>query len=55
MQKLGYIPEAYNDMIFAVICEELGIVGAVLVMIAFLVLLWRIVIIACNAPDILEA
>ena len=52
MQKLGYSPEAYNDMIFAVICEELGIVGAVLVMIAFLVLLWRIVIIACNAPDI---
>ncbi len=52
MQKLGYIPEAYNDMIFAVICEELGIVGAVLVMLAFLVLLWRIVIIACNAPDI---
>lgn len=52
MQKLGYIPEAYNDMIFAVICEELGIVGAVLVMIAFLILLWRIVMIACNAPDI---
>lgn len=52
MQKLGYIPEAYNDMIFAVICEELGIVGAVLVMMAFLVLLWRIVMIACNAPDI---
>ena len=52
MQKLGYIPEAYNDMIFAVICEELGVVGAVLVMVAFLVLLWRIVLIACNAPDI---
>lgn len=52
MQKLGYIPEAYNDMIFAVICEELGIVGAVMVMAAFLVLLWRIVMIACNAPDI---
>ena len=52
MQKLGYIPEAYNDMIFAVICEELGIVGAVLVMLAFLVLFWRIVVIACNAPDI---
>ncbi|MBO5483730.1 MAG: FtsW/RodA/SpoVE family cell cycle protein [Lachnospiraceae bacterium] len=52
MQKLGYIPEAYNDMIFAVICEELGIVGAVIVMMAFLVLLWRIVLIACNAPDI---
>ena len=52
MQKLGYIPEAYNDMIFAVICEELGIVGAVMVMGAFLVLLWRIVMISCNAPDI---
>ncbi len=52
MQKLGYIPEAYNDMIFAVICEELGIVGAVLLMLAFLVLLWRIVVISCNAPDI---
>lgn len=52
MQKLGYIPEAYNDMIFAVICEELGVVGAVMVMLAFLVLLWRIVLIACNAPDI---
>ncbi len=52
MQKLGYIPEAYNDMIFAVICEELGVVGAAMVMIAFLLLLWRIVLIACNAPDI---
>ncbi len=52
MQKLGYIPEAYNDMIFAVICEELGLVGAVVLMFAFLVLLWRIMIIACNAPDI---
>ena len=35
MQKLGYIPEAYNDMIFAVICEELGIVGAAGLIIAF--------------------
>lgn len=52
MQKLGYIPEAYNDMIFSVICEELGVVGAVLVILAFLVLLWRIVVIACHAPDL---
>lgn len=52
MQKLGYIPEAYNDMIFAVICEELGVVGAVLVIFAFLVLFWRIVVIACHAPDL---
>lgn len=52
MQKLGFIPEAYNDMIFAVICEELGIVGAVLVILAFLVLFWRIVMIALHAPDL---
>lgn len=52
MQKLGYIPEAYNDMIFSVICEELGVVGAVLVIIAFLALFWRIVVIACHAPDL---
>lgn len=52
MQKLGYIPEAYNDMIFSVICEELGVVGAVLVIFAFLALFWRIVVIACHAPDL---
>lgn len=52
MQKLGYIPEAYNDMIFAVICEELGIVGAAVLIMAFLVLFWRIVAIALRAPDL---
>lgn len=52
MQKLGYIPEAYNDMIFSVICEELGVVGAFLVIFAFLALFWRIVVIACHAPDL---
>ncbi len=52
MQKLGFIPEAYNDMIFSVICEELGVVGAVLVIIAFLALFWRIVVVACHAPDL---
>ena len=52
IQKLGFIPEAYNDMIFSVICEELGVVGAVLVILAFLVLFWRIVVIACHAPDL---
>lgn len=51
MQKLGFIPEAYNDMIFSVICEELGIVGAILVIVVFAALLWRIVMIACHAPD----
>ncbi|MBR1743925.1 MAG: cell division protein FtsW [Lachnospiraceae bacterium] len=52
MQKLGFIPEAYNDMIFSVVCEELGVVGAAIVIFAFLALLWRIVVIACHAPDI---
>lgn len=52
MQKLGFIPEAYNDMIFSVICEELGVVGAALVILAFLILFWRIVVIACHAPDL---
>lgn len=52
MQKLGYIPEAYNDMIFAIICEELGLVGALFVMGMFLFLLWRIMVVACNAPDL---
>ena len=52
MQKLGYIPEAYNDMIFAVICEELGIVGAAGLIIAFLVMFWRITWIAIKATDL---
>lgn len=42
MQKLGFIPEPHNDMIFAIICEELGIVGAGIVILMFLILLWRI-------------
>lgn len=51
MQKLGYIPEAQNDMIFAIICEELGFLGALCVIVMFLLLLWRCVIIATNAKD----
>lgn len=52
MQKLGFIPEAQNDMIFAIICEELGFLGALCVMAMFLLLLWRCTIIAKNAPDL---
>ena len=55
MQKLGYLPEAQNDMIFAVICEELGMFGAVAIILLFLVLLWRFVIIANNASDMFGA
>lgn len=52
MQKLGFIPEAQNDMIFSVICEELGLVGATIVLFVFIMLGWRILIIAMNAPDL---
>ena len=45
------LPEAYNDMIFTIICEELGLFGALCILIAFGVLLWRIAHIAKNAPD----
>ena len=46
-----FIPEAYNDIIFAIICEELGLVGAALVIMLFAVLIWRGIKIAMNAKD----
>ena len=53
VQKLGFIPEAQNDMIFSIICEELGLFGAVCVIALFLFMLYRFMIIASNAPDLL--
>ena len=50
-QKLGFIPEAQNDMIFSIICEELGLFGGVCVIAMFIVLLYRMWIIANSAPD----
>lgn len=55
MQKLGFIPESHNDMIFTIICEEMGLVGAIAVIILFLLLIWRIFVIAVNAPDLYGA
>ena len=52
-QKLGALPEAQNDMIFSIICEELGIIGAVIVLLLFAFMLARLVFIAMNAPDLL--
>lgn len=46
-----FIPEAHNDIIFAIICEELGIVGAAMVILLFAVLVWRGIRIAINARD----
>nr|WP_296440076.1 putative peptidoglycan glycosyltransferase FtsW [uncultured Acetatifactor sp.] len=55
MQKLNFLPEAQNDMIFSIICEELGLFGAVAVLIMFIMLLWRMMVIANNAPDLFGA
>lgn len=52
MQKLGFIPESHNDMIFSVICEELGLFGAFALILLFLLLIWRIFIIAINSTDL---
>lgn len=52
MQKLGFIPESHNDMIFSVICEELGLFGAVALILLFTLMIWRIFIITINATDL---
>ncbi len=51
-QKLATIPEAQNDMIFSIICEELGLFGAIMVLVLFAYLLYRLLFIAQNAPDL---
>ena len=51
MQK-QFIPEAQNDMIFSVITEELGIFGAVILIILYLVLIWRLTMIAMYCKDL---
>lgn len=52
IQKLGSIPEAQNDMIFSIICEELGVLGAIIVLLLFSYLLYRLFFIAQNAADL---
>ena len=55
VQKLGFLPEAQNDMIFSIVCEELGLVGAGLIILLFLILIWRFFVIAVHAKDLLGA
>lgn len=55
MQKLGFLPEAQNDMIFSIICEELGLFGAISVILMFVLLIWRLMVIANNAADLYGA
>ena len=51
VQKLGFVPEAQNDMIFSIICGELGLFGAICVILMFILLLWRFMVIANHAKD----
>lgn len=50
-QKYLYISEPQNDFIFAVVCEELGFVGATIVILLFALLVWRGFVIAMRSPD----
>lgn len=51
MQKFLYVSEPQNDFVFAIVCEELGFVGAVLIILLFVILIWRGFVIAMNAKD----
>lgn len=52
IQKLGKIPEAQNDMIFSVICEELGLVGAIVLIALFIYLIYHLIRIAVNSDNL---
>lgn len=52
IQKLGFVPEAQNDMIFSIVCEEFGLCGASILILLFLLLLWRLLIIALHVTDL---
>lgn len=52
MQKLGFVPEPQNDMIFSIICEETGLVGACFLLFLFLLLVWRLFVIAGKTEDL---
>lgn len=46
------IPEVQNDMILSAICEELGVFGVIMILVIFGLLLYRLLFIAQNAPDV---
>jgi len=50
-QKFMYVPEPQNDFIFAIVCEELGLIGAAAILVIFGILIFRGLKIAINAPD----
>ena len=51
-QKLGFVPEAQNDMIFSIICEEMGLTGAIILILIFALLLWRLCVISMNCQEL---
>ena len=55
VQKLGFVPEAQNDMIFSIVCEEWGLFGASFLIVLFLILIWRFFVIATRAKDLFGA
>lgn len=50
-QKYLYLPEPQNDFIFAIVCEELGLIGAVAILLIFALLVWRGMVISLRAKD----
>lgn len=50
-QKHMYLPEPQNDYIFAIICEELGFIGALVMFLMFGILIWRGIVVSRRAPD----
>lgn len=55
LQKLGFVPEAQNDMIFSIVCEETGLVGSWILIFMFGFLIWRLMVIATHAKDLTGA
>jgi cell division protein FtsW len=51
IQKRFYLPEPHNDFIYAVVSEELGMIGALFVLTAFVLIAWRGLVASLNAPD----
>ena len=50
-QKYLWVPEPHNDFIFSIVCEELGLIGALVIILLFCLLVWRGFVIAMKAPD----
>ena len=50
-QKYLYLPEPHNDFIFAVLAEELGFFGCIIVILLFVIFIWRGIVVAMKAPD----